>query len=77
MAEHTCVQCYHFNWKTMLRTKPEPPECRIKFRLGWVHDTDPACEKFEPKREREAESKNDGGADRVASNARRYGKRKF
>ncbi len=45
-----CGECYHYNWKTVLRKHPEPPECSIKHRLGWVFDTDPACEEFEPRR---------------------------
>ena len=51
MAEQwaTCGQCYNFNWKTLLHPKPEPPECRIKARLGWVFETDPVCSLFEPK----------------------------
>jgi hypothetical protein len=50
MAEHTCGQCYFFNWKNILHAKPEPPECSVKHRLGWVFGTDPACGHFEPKR---------------------------
>lgn len=49
MAEHTCGQCYYFNWKTLLRKQSEPPECRLKHRLGFVFDTYPACIHFVPK----------------------------
>lgn len=44
-----CAMCEYWDWGRII-SKREPPECRIKHRLGWVHDTDPACEKFKLKK---------------------------